>query len=385
MNRAFVDRPTTIFDVMSRAAVQYGAVNLGQGFPDADGPEDIRRAAAEAVMNGPNQYPPMRGLPLLREAIAEHYGRIQGIALNPETEVVVTSGATEALAASLLSLLAPGDEVVVLEPAYDAYLPLIERAGAIPVAVRLEPPHFELTEAALAAAFSDKTKAVVLNTPCNPSTRLYGPDQLELLARFCIRHDVVAVSDEVWEHVVFDGRKSVSMLSIPGMRERTIKIGSAGKMFSLTGWKVGFACAAPPLADLVAKGHQFMTFTTPPNLQVGVAYGLSKPESALVEMQAALAAARDRLAQGLAEVGYRCLASEGAYFLNVDLAASGLAIDDDGFCRRAVAEAGVAAIPISAFYSDGRRTSLVRLCFAKRPETIDRGVEAMAKARRLFG
>lgn len=385
MNRAFTDQPITIFDVMSRAAAQHGAVNLGQGFPDADGPEDIRRAAAEAVMNGPNQYPPMRGLPQLRAAVAEHYGRIQGVGLNPDTEVVVTSGATEALAASLLTLLSPGDECVILEPAYDAYLPLIERAGAIPVAVRLEPPFFELTEDALAAAFSDRTRVVVLNTPCNPSTRLYGPDQLALLARFCVKHDVVAISDEVWEHVVFDGRKAATMLSAPGMRERTVKIGSAGKMFSLTGWKVGFACAAPPLADKVAKGHQFMTFTTPPNLQVGVAHGLAKPESDLVAMQTAFGLARDRLVKGLAEVGFACLPSEGAYFVNVDLAASGLWLDDEAFCRRAVAEAGIAAIPISAFYSDGRKTSLIRLCFAKRPETIDKGIEAMARAKRLFG
>jgi N-succinyldiaminopimelate aminotransferase len=385
MNPVFASLSDTIFDVMSGLARETGAVNLGQGFPEWDGPEDIRQKAADALMSGPNQYPPMRGLPNLREAVADHYQRLQGVSLDWLTEVTITSGATEALAAGLLAILSPGDEVVLFEPMYDSYLPMLRRAGATARFVRLEPPEWRVDRQALAAAFTGKTRAVVLNTPLNPSASLIGAEDLALIAEQCVKHDCIAISDEVWEHCVFDGARHVSMLSAPGMRERTIKIGSAGKIFSMTGWKVGFTCAAPELTQAFAKAHQFLTFTTPPNLQEAVAYGLGKPAVHFDEMRQQLARARDKLGRALAEEGFVTLPAAGTYFMAVDLAASGIALSDMEFAVRAVKEAGVATIPFSAFYDTPPTSALVRLCFAKSDAMLDRGVEAMAKARKLLG
>ncbi len=385
MNPLYASLPDTIFDVMSGLARETNAINLGQGFPEWDGPEDVRRRAAEAVIAGPNQYPPMRGLPVLREAVAEHYGRLQGILLDWKTEVTVTSGATEALAAALLCVLSPGDEVVLFEPMYDSYLPMLRRAGATARFARLKPPHWRIERQELAAAFNDKTRAVVLNTPLNPSASIMGMDDLALIAEQCVKHDCIAISDEVWEHCVFDGASHVSMLQAPGMRERTIKIGSAGKMFSMTGWKVGFACAAPKLTEAFAKAHQFLTFTTPPNLQQAVAYGLAKPKTHFEEMREQLFRARDRLGVALKQEGFSVLPAAGTYFMGVDLRASGIDMADGEFAVRAVKECGVTTIPFSAFYSSAPDTSLVRLCFAKSDATLDQGVERLAKARRLMG
>ena len=292
MNPVFAELPTTVFETMSRLAREHGAVNLGQGFPDDPGPADIREAGARALIDGPNQYPPMMGLPALRTAIAAHYARHQGLALDPETEVMVTSGATEALAGALLALIEPGDEVVLFAPMYDAYLPLVRRAGGVARIVNLTPPAFRLDEAALAAAFSDRTKLVLLNNPLNPAATLFGQEDLALLARFCCRHDVIALCDEVWEHVVFDGARHVPLMALPGMRERTVKIGSAGKIFSLTGWKVGFVTADARLMRVLAKAHQFLTFTTPPNLQAAVALGLGKEDPWFAAMRAGVPSQR---------------------------------------------------------------------------------------------
>ena len=278
MNPIFADLPTTVFEVMSRLARETGAVNLGQGFPDDPGPEDVRRKAADAVMTGWNQYPPMMGLPELRQAVAAHYAHHQGLSLDPDTEIMVTSGATEALAGALMALIRPGDEVVLFQPMYDAYLPLVLRAGGVPRFVRLEPPHWRFDAAMLAQAFSPRTRVVLFNNPLNPAGTVCPAEDLALLARFCVSHDVVAVCDEVWEHVVFDGLAHRPLMAEPGMRERTVKIGSAGKIFSLTGWKVGFVCADAALLRVLAKAHQFLTFTTPPNLQAAVAYGLAKDD-----------------------------------------------------------------------------------------------------------
>ena len=383
-NPVFADLPTTIFTVMSGLAAEHGAVNLGQGFPDSQGPEDVRRRAAEALLDGNNQYPPMPGLPELRQAVAEHYRRFQRIELDWKSEVIVTSGATEALAAAIMALLAPGDEAVLLEPAYDSYAPQVRSVGAVPRFVRLEPPAWRITEAALEKVTSPKTKLIVFNNPMNPAARVYAPEELKVLADWCVRHDVIAVCDEVWEHLVFDGRRHTPLLSLPGMAERCVKIGSAGKIFSLTGWKVGFVCACERLLSVVAKAHQFLTFTTPPNLQLGVAYGLGKEDAYFDEMRATYARSRDRLATGLTQEGFVVIPSEGTYFLNVDLAASGLNLDDETFCKRAVVEAGVAAIPVSAFYESDPVRNVVRLCFAKRDQTIDSGIERLAKARRML-
>jgi aspartate/methionine/tyrosine aminotransferase len=384
MNPIFADLPTTVFETMSRLARETGAVNLGQGFPDDPGPEDVRCKAAEAAVEGWNQYPPMMGIPELREAVSRHYAHWQGVSLDPETEVMVTSGATEALAGALFALIEPGDEVVLFEPMYDAYLPLVRRAGGIPRFVTLQPPDFGLTEEALAAAFSERTKVVLFNNPLNPAATVASAEDLELLARFCTRFDAVAVCDEVWEHVVFDGRRHVPLMALPGMRERTVKIGSAGKIFNLTGWKVGFVCASPEILRVLAKAHQFLTFTTPPNLQAAVAYGLGKDDAHFETLRRDLGASRDRFAAGLRELGFSVLPSAGTYFLNIDIAPLGEA-DDTAFCQRLVVEHGVAAIPVSAFYAERAVTNLVRFCFAKRDATLDAALERLGGLARARG
>lgn len=381
MNPIFSALPTSVFEVMSQLARETGAVNLGQGFPDDPGPLDVRQKAADAVVNGWNQYPPMMGLPELRQATAAHYKRWQGLDLDPDSEIMVTSGATEAIAGALMALVSPGDEVVLFEPMYDAYVPLVRRAGGIPKFVTLTPPHFGLTEAALAQAFSPKTRVVLFNNPLNPTATIFSPADLDLLADFCVRHDAVAVCDEVWEHVVFDGRRHVPVLGRPDMRERTVKISSAGKIFSLTGWKVGLVMAAPPLMKVLAKAHQYITFTTPPNLQAAVAYGLGKDDSYFEGMRADFQRSRDRFADGLAGLGFSVLPSVGTYFLNVDIASLGES-DDVDFCKRLVMETGVAAIPVSAFYAEGAVKNVVRFCFAKRDATLDAALERLASRRR---
>ena len=382
-NRLYETLPTTIFAVMSGLAQELGAINLGQGFPDEPGPEAIRRRAAEETVSGYNQYPPMYGVPALREAVARHYARRQGLDLDWKSEVTVTSGATEALADCFLGLLSEGDEAVLFQPMYDSYAPMVRRAGGVPKLVRLTPPHFRLERAALEAAFGPRTRIVVLNNPLNPSATISRESDLALLAELCVRHDVIAVCDEVWEHVVFDQAVHRPLIAFPGMRERAVKIGSAGKMFALTGWKVGFVCAAPKLTAVIAKAHQFNTFTTPPNLQAAVAWGLDNSEAWFAAMPGQLAASRDRLTQALRREGFSVLPSEGTYFLNVDLAGSGIAEGDADFAKRAVREAGVAVIPVSAFYEQAPVTSLVRLCFSKRDATLDEGARRLAKAREL--
>ncbi len=379
MNPMFANLPTTVFEVMSSLARETGAINLGQGFPDDPGPEDVRRAAAEAVLNGYNQYPSMMGIPELRSAVAAHYRRWQGVDLDPSSEVMVTSGATEALAGAILGIVEPGDEVVLFEPMYDAYLPLVRLAGGVPKFVTLQPPHFRLTEEALAQAFSPKTKAVVFNNPLNPTATVFAPEDLSLLADFCRRFDAIAISDEVWEHVVFDGRRHQPVLGLEGMRERSVKIGSAGKIFSLTGWKVGFVCAAPHIMKVLAKSHQFLTFTTAPNLQTAVAYGLAKEDAYFEGMRQNFARSRDRFTAGLQTLGFQVIPSQGTYFLNIDITPLG-ETDDVAFCRRLVTEHGVAAIPVSAFYAEGAVKTVVRFCFAKKDSTLDAGLERLADA-----
>ncbi|RYG02884.1 MAG: aminotransferase [Caulobacteraceae bacterium] len=382
-NPIFANLPTTVFEEMSGLAREHGAINLGQGFPDDPGPEAIRAKAADVVMNGYNQYPPMAGLPELRQAVAGHYARTQGLDLDWTREVTITSGATEALAAAFFGLIQPGDEVVVFQPLYDAYLPLIRRAGGVPRLVKLSPPHWRFDRAMLEAAFTPATRFVVLNNPINPAGAVLPDADLALLAEFCVRHDAIAICDEVWEQVVFDGAVHRPLIAYPGMRERTVKIGSAGKMFGLTGWKVGFLCAAPALTHALSRTHQFLTFTTPPNLQAAVAFGLENSGDWFEAMPKALQRSRDRLADGLKREGFAVLPSQGTYFLNVDLAASGVTEDDRAFALRAVKEAGVASIPVSALYEEDHVTTILRLCLAKKDETLDAGVERLAKARDL--
>jgi aspartate/methionine/tyrosine aminotransferase len=379
MNSVYASLGTTVFETMSRLAAEKGAINLGQGFPEEDGPRDILEAAAQATIEGPNQYPPSRGLPALRQAVAAHYRAHHNVDLDWQRETTITSGATEAIAAALLAFIEPGDEVVLFEPMYDAYLPMVRRAGGVPRIVRLQPPHWRLERGQVSMAFTDKTRVVVLNTPLNPAASVVSADELAMLARLCEESGAIVVSDEVWEHVLFDDARHVSMLEV--MRDRTLKIGSAGKMFSLTGWKVGFACGAPELMDAFAKAHQFLTFTTPPNLQRAVAHALAKPSAYFVEMRAAFQRSRDRLVAALEGEGFVTLPTRGAYFLSVDLPASGIGLNDEAFARLAI-EHSVATIPFSAFYATPGAPALVRLCFAKKDETLDRGADALASARR---
>jgi len=380
MNNVFANLPVSVFEVMSRLAREQDAVNLGQGFPDDPGPQDVREKAADAVINGWNQYPPMLGLPELRKAVSVHYRHWQNLALDPDSEIMITSGATEAIAGALMALIQPGDEVVMFQPMYDAYLPLVLRAGGVPSFVRLEPPHWRFDGEKLARAFTPKTRVVLFNNPLNPSATVFPREDLELLARFCEKHDAIAVCDEVWEHVMFDARRHVPLIAMPGMRERCIKIGSAGKIFSLTGWKVGFVCAAPAVLRVLAKAHQFITFTTPPNLQAAVAYGLGKQDGYFEGMRADLQRSRDRFTSGLRSLGFPVIDAEATYFVNIDLATLGLNEDDETFCKRLVLEHKVAAIPVSAFYADDPIRSVVRFCFAKRDATLDAALERLGGA-----
>jgi aspartate/methionine/tyrosine aminotransferase len=383
MNPLYEQMKTSVFERMSALAAEHGAVNLGQGFPDFGWPDAILDAAARAVKQGSNQYPPSRGLMPLREAIASHYNRHFGQDLSAE-QVCVTSGATEALGAAILATVQPGDEVIILTPAYDSYAPTIRRAGGTPVEVALKPPEWRIDREALEAALTAKTRAIVFNNPQNPTGRLFSGDELEVIASIARERDLVVIADEVWEHIVLDGRGFTPLATLPGMAERTIKIGSAGKIFSLTGWKVGWMTAASALAPLVARAHQFLTFSTAPNLQSAVAFGLNDGDSWLRPMRERFQRSRDRMAEGLRSGGYVTLDVAATYFMCVDLAASGISLDDESFAAAAVEKAGVAVVPISAFAETNPSKHLVRVCFSKKDETIDAGIAAMAKARELL-
>jgi N-succinyldiaminopimelate aminotransferase len=378
-NPLYADMGTTIFEAMSARARASGAINLGQGFADGRGPEAVLQAGAKALLEKSNQYPPMAGLPELRVAVADHYARHQGLNLSAE-EVIVTSGATEALAAAIFACVQPGDEVICFQPLYDAYVPLIRQAGGVPRFVRLEPPHWKIDPAALEAAVSAKTRVLLLNNPLNPAATMSSAEELAMLADFCVSHDLVAICDEVWEHVTFDGARHLPLIGFPGMRDRTVKIGSAGKIFALTGFKVGWMCAAPALARTVSKAHQFLAFTTPPNLQWAVAEGLTTQDNWVQQARHRFQHGRDRLRAGLESAGLRTLPSAATYFLSVDLPASGIALDDVTFANRLLDEAGVASIPVSAFYAQDVVTSVVRFCFVKDDATLDAAIERIAAA-----
>lgn len=373
-NSVFANAGVTIFEEMSSLAREHQAVNLGQGFPDGDEPEHILRAAADALTAFPNQYPPMRGLMELLRAVAEHDARFYGLTIDPEHEVVVTSGATEALAACFLGLITPGDEVVLFDPAYDSYAPMIRRAGGVPKVVAMRPPSWTFDPAELRRAFSAKTRLVVVNTPMNPTGRVLTTEELTVIANLAIAHDAYVISDEVYEHIVFAPHRHVSMLTIPGMRERAIKLGSAGKTFSLTGFKVGYITAAPGLARVVAAAHQFITFTTPPNLQRAIAEGLRQPDATYGALAQDLAGKRDRLARGLGDLGFKVAPCEGTYFLLAEITTG----DDRAYCLQLTQRARVTAIPVSALCAEHRVAGYIRFCFAKRDALLD---DALARLR----
>ena len=369
-NSVFSGYGTSIFEVMSQLAKEHGTINLGQGFPDTEGPEDIRRVAADTVIDGPNQYPPMMGLPELRQAMAEHERRFYGLDLDWQREILVTSGGGEALAACIFGIVEPGDEVVLIEPLYEMYLPLVRRAGGIARLVRIEPPAWELPRAALEATCNVRTKMILLNTPQNPSGKVFNQAELEFLADLAKRWDTYVMCDEVFEHIVFQGARHIPLMTLPGMRERCLRIASAGKIFSMTGWKVGFVMGPAELLAPVAKAHQFITFTTPPNLQKAVAYGLGKEDAYFTGLAANLQRKRDILAQGLRDAGFKVLASQGTYFVNIDIRSVGFNGDDVEFCRHITTEAGVTALPVSALYSSDDVRHFVRFACCKQDDIL---------------
>ena len=372
---------TTVFTVMSALATEHKAINLGQGFPDTDGPEDILRAAAAALFDGRNQYPPMTGVPELRQAVASANARFYGLDVDPATEIVVTSGATEAITACLMAILNPGDEVVLFEPLYDTYLPIIRMLGALPKLVRLSPPKWELPRADLSAAFGPRTKAILLNTPMNPCGKVFTAAELAFIAELLQKHDAYAVCDEVYEHLTYDGWRHIPLMTLPGLRDRCMRIGSAGKTFSLTGWKVGYVSTSAALASVVAKAHQNLTFTTPPNLQRAVALGLAKDQAYFDGLAAGLAAKRDLLSAGLSRLGFGVLDARGSYFVTADFSKLGFAGSDVAFCRHITEQAGVTAIPVSAFYETEAPTHYARFAFCKREAVLE---EALARLERAF-
>ena len=371
---------TTIFAEMSALAVQTGSVNLGQGFPDTDGPREVLDAAIDAINGGLNQYPPGPGMAVLREAIAAHQQRFYGLQYDADTEVLVTAGATEALAATLLALLDTGDEVVVLEPMFDSYAPCIAMAGAIAKPVTIRPPDYGIDPDELRAAFSAKTKLMLLNTPHNPTGRVFTRDELELICGLVREFDVTLVTDEVYEHLVFDGLEHISPATLDGMRERTVVISSGGKTFNTTGWKVGWLTAPAPLTAAVRTAKQFLTYVNAGPFQPAIAVGLRLPDSFFAALSADLQAKRDRLLPGLAAAGFAVHPTSGTYFATVDIRP--LRPDGDGmaFCRQLPTTCGVVAIPAEVLYMnrhEGRH--LVRFAFCKRLDVIDDAVDRLQR------
>jgi N-succinyldiaminopimelate aminotransferase len=373
---------TTVFSEFSALAAQHHAVNLGQGFPDFDGPEVIKEAAARAIRDGVNQYAVGSGAPALRRAIAEHTSRFYGLSVDPETMITVTSGATEALFDAVLGLVDPGDEVVLFEPFYDSYAASVEMAGGVVRCVELRPPNalnpaWWFDSAELHAAFSARTKLVILNTPHNPCGKVFTRVELGQIAALCQRHDALVLSDEVYEHLSF--QPHVRIATLPGMFERTITVSSSGKSFSLTGWKIGWAIAPPELRAAVQRVHQFVTFATSSPMQAAIAEALALPDSYFAELLELYAAKRDRLLQALDEVGLKPFTPEGTYFAIADAAGFGRSSDDD-FCRWLIREVGVAAIPTSVFYRDPAKAAargLVRFAFCKTDPVLDEAAKRL--------
>jgi N-succinyldiaminopimelate aminotransferase len=375
-NPVFADLPISIFQHMTGLALQHDAINLGQGFPDQDGPLALREVAAKQLLDGPNQYAPSRGLAVLRQAVSAHAQHFYGLAVDPEDEVVITSGGTEALAACILAFAAPGDEFVLVEPSFDSYRPIVEAAGAVVKAVTLAPPDWRLTETVLRSAIGPRTRAILINSPHNPAGRVFSREEMETLARVVADTDAVVICDEVYEHLTYDGRPHIPLATLPGMRERCLRIGSAGKIFSLTGWKVGWVTGPRALVAVANKAHQFLTFTTPGALQLGVAHGLTHEMDFPIQLAARLQQNRDILAAGLTRLGFDVQPCEGTYFLTADI--SRLTNEKDfAFCERLVREAGVALIPLSAFFQSGTPDTYVRFAFCKQQAVIEQALERL--------
>ncbi len=378
LNERLVEFGTTIFAEMSALALSTGAINLGQGFPDTDGPAEVADAAVGAIRAGHNQYPPGLGIADLRLAVAEHQKRFYDLDFDPDTEVLITAGATEAIAAVMLSLLEPGDEVVLFEPYYDSHIAGIAMAGAQRRLVTLRPPNYRFDSDELAAAIGPRTRMIVVNSPHNPTGKVFDREELELIAELCRRHDLLAVTDEVYEHLAYDG-EHIPMATLPGMRERTISVSSGGKTFSFTGWKIGWVCAVPELRDAVTTTKQFLTFVNGAPFQHAIAVGLRLGDDYFDGLRNSMRARRDQLSDGLAAAGFEVYPPAGTYFVTADVRPLGF---DDGMalCRKLPELCGVVAVPNVVFYDnehEGRH--LVRFAFCKRPEVLDEAVERLAK------
>jgi N-succinyldiaminopimelate aminotransferase len=375
---------TTIFAEMSALAVRTGAVNLGQGFPDTDGPAEMLEAAAAALRSGRNQYPPGPGIPELRAAVAGHQRRFWDLEYDPDGEVLITAGATEAIAATILALCEPGDEVVCFEPYYDSYAASIALAGATrrPVTLRPGPDgRYAFDPDALAGAFSPRTRLVLLNSPHNPTGKVFRREELSMIADLCRRHDAVAVTDEVYEHLVFTDASSphVPLATLPGMRERTLRISSGGKTFSCTGWKIGWVSGPRELVSATLRVKQFLTFVNGAPLQPAIAVALGLPDSYYEEFRASLQARRDQLVAGLVDAGFTVLSPEGTYFVTADITPLG-GTDGVEFCRGLPERCGVVAVPTQVFYDDTQAgRTLVRFAFCKRPEVLAEAVARLGK------
>jgi len=369
---------TSIFTEMTVLSDNHGAINLSQGFPDFDGPEEIRRRAAGAIIRGPNQYAPSIGIPLLRQAVSRKMRRFYGLDIDPDDEVTVTSGATEGLCATMLSILEPGDEVILFEPTYDAYPPLVSLARAKARYVALEGPSFRVPRDELARAFRPRTKAIVINSPMNPCGKVFTRDELAFIGALCRGHDVIAIGDEVYEHILFNGRKHVPLLAVPELRDRAFVISSTAKTFALTGWKQGYVIAAPPLTRAVRMSHQFITFCGQSFLQEAIAFAIDSPDDYYETLGADYTRKRSWICEELVKLGFKVYPPEGTYYVLVDITPLGYE-DDLAFCRMLPERAGVAAIPCSFFW-EGRRMgrNLVRFCFCKRDDTLE---EAMRRLR----
>jgi len=371
---------TTIFAEMSALAVTTDSVNLGQGFPDTDGPTSLLEAAVQAIRSGANQYPPGAGVPALRAAVAHHQQRFYGTAYDPDTEVLVTTGATEAIAAAMLALIEPGDEVIALEPFYDSYQATVAMAGGRLVPVTLRPPAFALDVDALRDAVGVRTRVILLNSPHNPTGAVLTAAELAAVAEVATEHDLVIVTDEVYEHLTFDGVAHIPIATLPGMRDRTLSIGSAGKTFSVTGWKIGWACGPADLVSALRTAKQFLTYVSGAPFQPAVAAALALPDDYYHSAAAELARRRDQLCDGLAALGFEVFRPAGTYFATTDIRPMGY---DDGlaFCRDLPSRAGVAAIPHQVFYAEpDRGRHLVRWAFCKRPEVIDEALRRLRDA-----
>ncbi|WP_432125598.1 pyridoxal phosphate-dependent aminotransferase [Streptomyces sp. bgisy082] len=383
LNRRLAEFGTTIFAEMSALAARTGAINLGQGFPDTDGPEEVREAAVRALRDGRgNQYPPGPGVPELRTAIADHQRERYGLEYAPDTEVLVTAGATEAIAASLLALVEPGDEVIALEPYYDSYAACVAMAGGTRVPVTLRPHEgaYVLDLDELRAAVTDRTRLILLNTPHNPTGTVLTRAELTAVAELAVERNLLVVTDEVYEHLVFDGAEHVPIASLPGMRERTVTISSAGKTFSFTGWKVGWITASPGLTSAVRSAKQFLTYVSSGPFQYAVAEALRLPDAYFDGLRADLAAKRDLLGEGLAKAGFEVYRPSGTYFVTTDIRPLG-ATDGFAFCRSLPERAGVVAVPNAVFYDDREAGApFVRFAFCKKTEVLE---EAVSRLRRL--